>query len=334
MTQPSEVAVRALLLSQAEDKKVTVTLRDDLSVADLPEGEVLVAVEASSLNYKDGAAVMGRPGIVRKYPMVPGIDLAGSVLESSDARFKPGDAVLLTGWGVGEVHWGGYASHARVKADWLTHRPEGMDAKKAMALGTAGLTAMLCVMALEAHGLTPDKGEVVVTGASGGVGSVAVALLAANGWTVVASTGRTEEEVYLKRLGASSIIPRSELSELNRPLGKERFAAGIDSAGGSTLSGLLASIRREGAVAACGLAQSAELHTSVIPFILRNIALLGVDSVMCPTERRQAAWERLGRETPAVLFAESVHEHGLNEVQVLSEQILAGQVRGRTVIVP
>ncbi len=334
MTQPSEVAVRALLLSQAEDKKVTVTLRDDLTLADLPEGEVLVAVEASSLNYKDGAAVMGRPGIVRKYPMVPGIDLAGSVLESSDARFKPGDAVLLTGWGVGEVHWGGYASHARVKADWLTHRPEGMDAKKAMALGTAGLTAMLCVMALEAHGLTPDRGEVVVTGASGGVGSVAVALLAANGWTVVASTGRTEEEAYLKRLGASSIIPRSELSELNRPLGKERFAAGIDSAGGSTLSGLLASIRREGAVAACGLAQSAELHTSVIPFILRNIALLGVDSVMCPTERRQAAWERLGRETPAVLFAESVQEHGLNEVQVLSEQILAGQVRGRTVIVP
>ena len=339
MTQPSDVQasaaqMRALVLTQSEDKKVTATFRGDLSVADLPEGEVLVAVEASSLNYKDGLAVLGKPGVVRKYPMVPGIDLAGSVLESSDARFRAGDPVLLTGWGVGEGHWGGYASHARVKADWLTHRPQGMDAKKAMALGTAGFTAMLALMALEDHGLTPGMGEVVVTGASGGVGSVAVALLAQAGYTVVASTGRTEEEAYLKGLGAGEIIPRSLLSDLKRPLEKERFAAGIDSAGGSTLAGLLACTRRGGAVAACGLAQSTELHTSVMPFILRGVALLGIDSVMCPPERREAAWARLNRDVPQALLQQGVHEHPLSEIQTLAEQILAGQVRGRTVIVP
>ncbi len=334
MTQPSDVAVRALLLTQNEDKSVTATLRDDLGLTDLPEGEVLVAVEASSLNYKDGLAVLGRPGVVRRYPMVPGIDLAGTVLESADSRYAPGDPVLLTGWGVGEGHWGGYASHARVQADWLTPRPEGMDPRKAMALGTAGFTAMLAVMALEAHGLTPDQGEVVVTGASGGVGSVAVALLAAGGYRVVASTGRTEEEGYLKGLGASEIIPRSLLSDLKRPLEKERFAGGIDSVGGTTLAGLLACTRRAGAVAACGLAQSAELHTTVMPFILRGVALLGIDSVMCPPDRRLQAWERLNREVPQSLLTEGVREYPLNEVQRLAEQILAGQVRGRTVIVP
>ena len=264
--------------------------------------------------------------------MVPGIDLAGSVLESSDARFKAGDAVLLTGWGVGEGHWGGYASHARVKADWLTHRPTGMDAKKAMALGTAGFTAMMAVMALEDHGLTPGMGEALVTGASGGVGSVAVALLAQAGWTVVASTGRTEEEGYLKSLGAHEVIARSLLSDLKRPLEKERFAAGIDSVGGTTLAGLLACTRRAGAVAACGLAQSAELHTTVLPFILRGVALLGIDSVMCPPERREQVWTRLNSEVPQVLLQEGVHEYGLSEVQTLAEQILAGQVRGRTVV--
>jgi acrylyl-CoA reductase (NADPH) len=339
MTQPSDgqasdAKVSALVLTQSEDKKVTAQFRDDLSVADLPEGEVLVKVEASSLNYKDGLAVLGRPGVVRKYPMVPGIDLAGSVLESSDARFKPGDPVLLTGWGVGEGHWGGYASHARVKADWLTHRPAGMDARKAMALGTAGFTAMLALMALEDHGLTPSQGEVVVTGASGGVGSVAVALLARAGYAVVASTGRTEEEAYLKRLGAGEIIPRSLLSDLRRPLEKERFAAGIDSAGGTPLAGLLACTKRGGAVAACGLAQSTELNTSVMPFILRGVSLLGIDSVMCPPERRERAWARLNSEVPEVLLTEGVHEHPLSEVQTLAEQILAGQVRGRTVILP
>ena len=334
MTQPSDVQVRALVLTQSEDRKVTATFRDDLTVDDLPEGEVLVSVEASSLNYKDGLAVLGRPGVVRKYPMVPGIDLAGSVLESSDARFKAGDAVLLTGWGVGEGHWGGYASHARVKADWLTHRPAGMDAKKAMALGTAGFTAMMAVMALEDHGLTPGMGEALVTGASGGVGSVAVALLAQAGWTVVASTGRTEEESYLKSLGAHEVIARSVLSDLKRPLEKERFAAGIDSVGGTTLAGLLACTRRAGAVAACGLAQSAELHTTVLPFILRGVALLGIDSVMCPPERRERVWARLNSEVPQVLLQEGVHEHSLSEVQTLAEQILAGQVRGRTVILP
>lgn len=334
MTQPSDVQVRALVLTQSEDRKVTGDFRTDLTLADLPDGEVLVKVEASSLNYKDGLAVLGKPGVVRKYPMVPGIDLAGSVLESSDARFKAGDPVLLTGWGVGEGHWGGYASHARVKADWLTHRPAGLDAKRAMALGTAGLTAMLCVLALEAHGLTPDAGEVAVTGASGGVGSVAVALLAQAGYTVVASTGRTEEEAYLRQLGASEIIPRSLLSDLKRPLEKERFAAGVDSAGGSTLAGLLASTRRAGAVAACGLAQSSELQTTVLPFILRGVALLGIDSVMCPPELRERAWERLSREVPQVLYTEGVREVPLGEVQAQAEKILAGQVRGRTVVLP
>ena len=326
--------MRALLLTQNEDRSVTATLRRDLSLADLPEGEVLVSVEASSLNYKDGLAVLGRPGVVRRYPMVPGIDLAGTVLESSDSRYEPGDPVLLTGWGVGEGHWGGYASHARVKADWLTHRPEGMDARTAMAFGTAGFTAMMAVMALEDHGLTPDMGEVVVTGASGGVGSVAVALLAHAGYTVVASTGRPEEEAYLKGLGAHEVIPRSLLSDLKRPLEKERFAAGIDSAGGSTLAGLLACTRRAGAVAACGLAQSAELHTSVMPFILRGVALLGIDSVMCPPDRRVRAWERLNTEVPAALLQDGVHEFPLSEVQRLAADILAGQVRGRTVIIP
>lgn len=326
--------VRALVLTQTEDRQVTATFRDDLSVTDLPEGEVLVAVEASSLNYKDGLAVLGRPGVVRKYPMVPGIDLAGSVLESSDARYQAGDPVLLTGWGVGEGHWGGYASHARVKADWLTLRPAGMDARKAMAFGTAGFTAMMAVMALEDHGLTPGMGEVMVTGASGGVGSVAVALLAQAGWTVVASTGRTEEEAYLKALGASEIVPRSLLSDLKRPLEKERFAAGVDSVGGTTLAGLLASTKRAGAVAACGLAQSAELHTTVMPFILRGVALLGIDSVMCPPERRTRAWERLNRDVPPALLESGVHEFPLHDVQQLAEQILAGQIRGRTVIIP
>jgi acrylyl-CoA reductase (NADPH) len=326
--------VRALVLSQQEDKSVSAQFRTDLSVSDLPEGEVLVAVEASSLNYKDGMAVMGRPGVVRSYPMVPGIDLAGSVLQSSDARFAPGDAVLLTGWGVGEGHWGGYASHARVRADWLTRRPAGLDAKKAMAMGTAGFTAMMAVMALEDHGLTPDMGEAIVTGASGGVGSVAVSLLSAAGWKVVASTGRPEEEEYLKALGASEVVPRTLLADLKRPLERERFAAGVDSVGGSTLAGLLACTRRAGAVAACGLAQSSDLNTTVLPFILRGVALLGIDSVMCPPARREKAWERLSREVPAALYQSGVHEFPLSEVPRLAEEILAGRIRGRTVIVP
>ncbi|GGQ93664.1 MDR family oxidoreductase [Deinococcus ruber] len=334
MTQPNSQAVRALVLTQNDDKSVRADLRGDLTVSDLPEGNVLVRVEASSLNYKDGMAVAGRPGIVRKFPMVPGIDLAGTVLESQDERYRPGDAVLLTGWGVGEGHWGGFASHARVQGDWLTHRPEGMDAKKAMAIGTAGFTAMLAVMALEEYGLTPDSGDVVVTGAAGGVGSVAVALLAAAGWRVVASTGRAEEEEYLKSLGAAELIGRDVLSGLKRPLEKERFAAGIDSVGSTTLAGLLACLKRGGAAAACGLAGGSDLPTTVLPFILRGATLLGIDSVMCPPERRERAWERLNRELPAVLLSSGVSEYPLSEVQELAPRILAGQVRGRTVIVP
>ncbi len=249
-----DAPLRALLLTKDEGGSVTATLHDDLHLRDLPGGEVLVGVEASSLNYKDGLAVAGRPGVIRDYPMVPGIDLAGTVLESSDPRYAPGDAVLLTGWGVGERHWGGYASHARVKADWLVRRPDGMSARTAMSIGTAGFTAMLALMRLEKHGLTPGAGEVAVTGASGGVGSVAVALLSAAGYTVVASTGRAEGEGYLRALGASEVIGREVLPGLKRPLEKERFAAGVDSVGGATLVGLLASLKRDGAVAACGLA--------------------------------------------------------------------------------
>ena len=337
MTQSAQTEsrqpVRALLLTQAEDKSVSAALRD-LTLDDLPDGEVTVAVEASSLNYKDGLAVLGRPGVVRSYPMVPGIDLAGAVLESSDPRFKVGDPVLLTGWGVGERHWGGYATHARVKADWLTRRPAGMSARDSMAVGTAGLTAMLCVMALEEYGLTPQGGEVVVTGASGGVGSVAVALLAALGYAVVASTGRTEEESYLRRLGASEVIGREVLSGLKRPLEKERFAGAVDSVGEGTLAGVLSSLKYGGAAAACGLAGGSGLPTTVLPFILRGVALLGVDSVLCPPERRERAWARLASELPEVLLKEGVSVHPLADVPELAAAILEGKVRGRTVILP
>ena len=333
MTQPNVDRIRALLLTQHEDRSVRADLRDDLTLSDLPDGNVLVRVEASSLNYKDGLAVAGRPGVVRRYPMVPGIDLAGTVLESQDGRYTAGDPVLLTGWGVGEGHWGGYASHARVQADWLTRRPPGMDARKAMAIGTAGFTAMLALMALERHGLTPGQGEVMVTGAAGGVGSVAVALLAQAGYTVVASTGRAEEAGYLRALGASEIVDRTLLSELKRPLEKERFAAGIDSVGGGTLFGLLSCLKRGAAAAACGLAGGSDLNTTVLPFILRGVALLGIDSVMCPPALRERAWERLNSELPAVLLDSGVQEVPLSEVIDLAPRILAGQVRGRTVIV-
>ncbi|MFC4452981.1 MDR family oxidoreductase [Deinococcus sonorensis] len=334
MTLSSPQQVRALMLTQAEDKTVTATLRDDLTVQDLPDGDVLVQVEASSLNYKDGLAVLGRPGVVRRYPMVPGIDLAGTVVESSDARYAPGDPVLLTGWGIGEQFWGGYATHARVQADWLTCRPEGLSAQDAMAIGTAGFTAMMSVMALEDHGLTPEQGEVVVTGASGGVGSVAVALLSALGYRVVASTGRPQEAGYLQGLGAAQIIGREELSSLKRPLEKERFAGAVDAVGGETLAGVLSCLKRGGAAAACGLAGGSGLPTTVLPFILRGVALLGIDSVMCPPERRERAWQRLSRELPGTLYSEGVTVQPLAEVQRLAEQILAGQIRGRTVIVP
>ena len=322
---------RALLLTKDGD-----TVRADLTdvpTSDLPAGEVTVRVQASDLNYKDGLAIVGKLGI-RTYPMVPGIDFAGTVLDSSDTRYRAGDAVTLTGWGVGERFWGGYAELARVKADWLVKTPQRFSAAEAMAVGTAGLTAMLCVMALEDAGLTPDQGgDVLVTGAAGGVGSVAVSLLSARGYRVTAATGRVESEGdYLRGLGASELIDRAELSALKKPLEKERWTAAIDVAGGATLSGVLASTRYGGHIAACGLADSATLTASVLPFILRNVTLHGVDSVQCPAPKRQRAWDRLAAELPENLLRVGVQTARLGDLPRLAGEILAGQVRGRTVI--
>lgn len=265
----------------------------ELNESDLPEGNVTVRIDYSTINYKDGLAITGRAPVVRKFPMVPGIDFAGTVEESSHPAWKCGDRVVLNGWGVGETHWGGLAGKARVNGDWLVSLPESLTSRQAMAIGTAGYTAMLCIMALEKHGIAPADGEVLVTGASGGVGSIAVALLGKLGYTVVASTGRPAEEAYLKSLGAASIIDRSELNANGKPLQKERWSAAIDSVGGHTLANVCATVRYRGTVAACGMAQGMDFPASVAPFILRGITLFGIDSVMAPTALRQQAWARL-----------------------------------------
>lgn len=295
----------------------------------LPEGEVLVNVAYSSINYKDALAITGRSQIVRNFPMVPGIDLAGTVAESSDARFKPGDAVLLNGWGVGESHWGGLAQKARVKADWLVPMPKALDARQSMAIGTAGYTAMLSVMALQERGLTPMTGPVLVTGANGGVGSIAIALLAGLGFEVHASTGRLAESGHLKQLGAVKVIDRTTLSEPGKLLQKELWAGAIDSVGSHTLANICASLKYGGTVAACGLAQGMDLPTSVAPFILRGITLAGIDSVYAPQARRVQAWERLARDLPADLLEDNTETISLKEVAALAPRLLAGQVRGR-----
>ena len=295
----------------------------------LPEGEVLVDVAYSTVNYKDALAITGSAPVVRKFPMVPGIDFAGTVAQSSDARFKPGDAVLLNGWGVGESHWGGLAQKARVRADWLVPMPQGMDARKAMAIGTAGYTAMLCVMALQDRGVTPAAGPVLVTGANGGVGSIAIALLAGLGFEVHASTGRMAEADYLKQLGATELIDRDSLSAPGKPLQKERWAAAVDSVGSHTLANICASLNYGGTVAACGLAQGMDLVTSVAPFILRGITLAGVDSVHAPQARRLLAWARLVRELPAEVLEANTQTIALDAVAGLAPRLLAGQVRGR-----
>jgi acrylyl-CoA reductase (NADPH) len=318
----------ALLLTQTAERA---TLADIalLDEARLPEGEVLVNVDYSSINYKDALAITGRSQIVRSFPMVPGIDLAGTVTESRDVRFKPGDAVLLNGWGVGETHWGGLAQKARVKADWLVHMPGGMDARHSMAIGTAGYTAMLCVMALQERGLTPATGPILVTGANGGVGSIAVALLARLGFEVHASTGRLAESAYLKELGAVQVIDRTTLSAPGKLLQKERWAGAIDSVGSHTLANICASLGYGGTVAACGLAQGMDLPTSVAPFILRGVTLAGVDSVYTPQARRVQAWERLALELPPELLDMNTQTIGLKDVIALAPRLLAGQVRGR-----
>ncbi|MFD0689483.1 acrylyl-CoA reductase (NADPH) [Actinomadura fibrosa] len=303
-----------------------------LDEADLPDGDVALDVEYSSLNYKDALAVTGKSPVVRRFPMVPGIDLAGVVTDSAHADWNEGDRAVLNGWGAGESHWGGFAQKARVKGDWLVPLPAAFSARQAMAIGTAGYTAALCVDALVAHGVRPEHGEIVVTGATGGVGSVAVALLARAGFEVAAATGRPAEAGYLKGLGAGTVVDAAELAEPGRPLQKERWAGAIDTAGSRTLANVCARTRYGGAVAACGLAQGMDLPASVAPFILRGVALLGVDSVMAPRERRADAWRRLARDlAPAVLDA-IAEEVALGEVPGAADRLLGRTVRGRIVV--
>jgi acrylyl-CoA reductase (NADPH) len=300
--------------------------------AQLPAGDVTVRVSHSTLNYKDALAITNKGPIVRKFPMVPGVDLAGTVQASSDPDFKPGDQVLLNGWGVGEGHWGGLAQLARLEGKWLIPLPDAFTASQAMAIGTAGYTAMLAVMALERNGLTPDKGEVLVTGANGGVGSFSIAILAKLGYRVVASTGRLEESGYLKQLGATEIIDRATLSEPGRPLAKERWAGAIDSVGSHTLANICASTRYRGTVAACGLAQGMDFPASVAPFILRGVTLAGIDSVMRPRQDRIDAWARLVTDLDQDKLALITHEIGLSEVIETAQRLMDGAVRGRVVV--
>ena len=304
----------------------------DLTEDDLMEGDVTVAVTHSTVNYKDGLAITGKAPVVRKFPLIPGIDFAGTVTASSHDGIAVGDKVVLNGWGVGESHNGGLAGRARVKGDWLVPLPEGLDLAHAMAIGTAGYTAMLCVMALEEQGVEPSSGEVLVTGAAGGVGSVAVALLAKLGYTVVASTGRTSEEDYLKQLGASAVIDRAEFATPVKPLARSRWAGAIDVAGSTTLANVLSQMNYGGTVAACGLAQGMDLPTSVAPFILRGAKLIGIDSVMCPKPRRIAAWHRLARDLDMAKLDRMTTHIRLDDVQQAAADILAGKIRGRVVV--
>lgn len=298
----------------------------------LPEGDVTIDVAFSTLNFKDGLAITGRSPVVRKFPMVPGIDLAGTVRESSHPDWKAGDQVVLNGWGVGETHWGGLGQVARLKGDWLVPLPSAFSPKQAMAIGTAGYTAALCVEALIKAGVTADQGEVLVTGATGGVGSVAVALLKKAGFTVVGSTGKASEADYLKQLGADSIIDRTELSTPGKPLQKERWAGAVDSVGSATLANVCAQTRYGGAVAACGLAQGADFPSTVMPFILRGVRLLGVDSVMAPKASRLVAWQRLARDLDPALLDLIATEIGLSEVIATAADLLDGKVRGRVLV--
>ena len=321
---------KAIVIEKA-DAGQTVRLTD-FDEKDLMDGDVTVAVEYSTVNYKDGLALTGKSPVVRRFPMIAGIDLAGTVESSSHPGWKPGDKVILNGWGLGETHLGAYAEKARVKGDWLVRLPASMSARDAMAIGTAGYTAMLAVMALERAGIAPARGGVIVTGAAGGVGSVAVALLAKLGYTVIASTGRPAEADYLKRLGAAEVIERKELTGPPRALGKERWAGGIDSVGSTTLANMLSMTRYGGAIAACGLAGGMDLPTTVAPFILRGVSLLGIDSVMCPLPLRQEAWRRLETDLDRSKIAAMTTEIGLAEVIDAGARILEGAVRGRTAV--
>lgn len=305
----------------------------ELKKESLPPGEVLVSVAYSSLNYKDALAITGRGKIIRNYPMVPGIDLAGTVIESSSPQFKPQDKVLLTGCGIGEEHWGGYAQLARVRSDWLIPLPKGLSLKQAMGIGTAGFTSMLSIMALEAHGIQPSDREIIVTGATGGVGSIAVAILAKLGYRVVASTGKLEAHSYLKELGAQEILDRKTLiNSSNKPLESQRWGGAIDTVGGKVLASLLPAMVYGSSVTTCGMAGGSELNTTVFPFILRGVNLLGISSVHCPHKRRCETWERLARDLPLSLLEKMIQTYPLEKVPELSEKMLRGETHGRIVI--
>ena len=321
---------KALLASKSpEGSKIAWTeLGDD----DLMEGDVTVRVTHSTVNYKDGLALTGKAPIIRRWPLIPGIDFAGEVIHSEHAGFAPGERVVLNGWGLGETHHGGYSERARVKGDWLVKLPDGISNAEAMAIGTAGYTAMLCILALEAHGVTPDAGPVLVTGAVGGVGSIAVAVLAKLGHHVIASTGRPEEKPFLESLGAREIIAREELNGTPRALGKERWAGVVDVAGSNTLANAISMTKLHGTVAACGLAQGMDLNTSVAPFILRGVTLAGIDSVMAPMASRVTAWSRLARDLDKGKLASLTVTRPLADVQQIAPEIIAGKVRGRVVL--
>jgi acrylyl-CoA reductase (NADPH) len=321
---------RAIRVSKGDGGQ-TVELAE-LSESDLMEGDVTVDVEYSTVNYKDALALTGKAPIIRTFPLIPGIDFAGTVRESGNPGFKPGDKVILNGWGVGESHHGGFAERARVRGDWLVKVPDGLDTARAMAIGTAGYTAMLCVMALEDQGVAPGDGEVLVTGAAGGVGSVAIALLSKLGYTVAASTGRTGEADFLKDLGAASVIDRGEFTGQVKMLAKSRWAGAVDAVGSTTLANVLSQMNYAGTVAACGLAQGMDLPTSVAPFILRAVKLIGIDSVMCPMARRSEAWRRLGQDLDLAKLDALTSHVKLEDVPQVAEDLLAGKVRGRAVV--
>ncbi|MEO1159674.1 MAG: MDR family oxidoreductase [Pseudomonadota bacterium] len=321
---------RAIQINKTDDKQTAALV--ELSDADLMDGDVTVDISHSTLNYKDGLALTAKAPIIRKFPLTPGIDFAGTVSASDNPDYKPGDAVILNGWGVGEGHSGGFAERARVKGDWLVKMPDGITAAQAMAIGTAGYTSMLCVMALEDAGITPDSGEILVTGAAGGVGSVAIAILSKLGYSVTASTGRTSEEAFLKGLGASSIVDREEFNTPPKPLAKTRWAGCVDAVGSTTLANVLSQMNYGGAVAACGLAQGMDLPASVAPFILRGVKLLGVDSVMCPKPRREQAWARLAQDLDMAKLDSLTSHIKLDDVIAAGADIMSGKVRGRIVV--
>lgn len=321
---------RALMIEKEEDTQTVKMV--DIEDNNLMEGNVLVNVTHSTLNYKDGLAITGASPVVRSFPMIPGIDFSGIVLSSEDNKFSEGDRVVLNGYGLSESHFGGYSEKARVKSEHLLKLPENISNKQAMAIGTAGYTAMLCVLAIEDHGINPDDGIILVSGASGGVGSVAISLLSDLGYNVEASTGRLEETPYLNTLGAKTVIDRSELSEPSRPLGKERWAGAIDSVGSTTLANILAQVSYGGAVSACGLAQGMDLPSTVMPFILRGVSLLGIDSVMAPMQLRERAWKRLSENININKLEEMTIDASLDQVEGLANEILQGKVRGRVIV--